>query len=256
MKLVRSGIEGVLVLQKMLTKRPDKLVALHGQVGMMSDWDSFIKAMSSHGIGTEAVDLWSYLEDGEVSMEKFGEELNADHDDGGVLLGYSMGGRLALHALLDQPRKWKAAVVISSHTGLSLEDRSLRRSVDDEWGGNVENLPWLEFLNLWNKQGVLGDDVMPDRGSFAYRKAEIARSFNCWSLAEQEDLLAKLSVIEIPVLWVVGEGDEKFCNIGKLATSSLSNSNLLVVPNAGHRVPWEVEGDLVVAISQWISDEL
>lgn len=230
-----------------------RITALHGQMGMESDWDSLADRLARVGHELEAVDLWRYLEGGEIGLGAFGGKLNKDQDDGQVLLGYSMGGRLALQALIDQPQKWKAAVIISAHVGLSREERLPRRVVDDEWASKVGRLPWEGFLSEWNKQGVLGDDVMPDRSALEVRKAEVARSFKCWSLAEQEDLLEKLSGIEIPVLWVVGENDEKFCKQGERAVSRLKDAKVIKISNSGHRVPWEAEADLAGAIDQWIT---
>mgnify|MGYP006158764883 FL=1 len=229
-----------------------RIVALHGQMGMASDWDAYAEKFKKSGHHLEAVDLWRYLESGEGGLEAFGEALNRDQDDGQVLLGYSMGGRLALQALIDQPLKWKAAVIVSAHVGLTVEERPIRRIIDDEWSSKVENLPWSEFLSEWNKQGILGNDVMPDRCALEVRKAEISCSYRCWSLSEQEDLLERLASIEIPVLWVVGDYDEKFCIQGKKAVSGLKDAKLLKMANSGHRVPWEAEADLADAIIQWI----
>lgn len=233
-----------------------KIVALHGQMGMGSDWGGLAGRLAVDGYEMEAVDLWSYLEDGELRMEEFGKEFNERQSDRQVLLGYSMGGRLALHALIDEPKKWKAAVIISAHSGLPLADRTLRRSTDGEWASRVESLPWAKFLSQWNGQGVLGNDVMPDRSKLEERRAEISRSFRCWSLAEQENLLEKLQAIEIPVLWVVGERDEKFCNVGEAAVSKLKNGKMIKVLKSGHRVPWEAEEYVAGEITEWLSEVL
>lgn len=230
-----------------------RIVALHGQMGMASDWDAHARGLARGGHLLEPVDLWRYLEGGKIGLEAFGEKLNKDQDDGQVLLGYSMGGRLALQALIDEPQKWKAAVIISAHVGLTREGRQARRIKDNEWASKVENLPWKEFLSEWNGQGVLGNDVMPERSALEASKVEISRSYRCWSLAEQEDLLEKLANIKIPILWVVGENDEKFCKQGERAASRLTDVKVLIVSNSGHRVPWEAEGELTDAIGQWIT---
>jgi 2-succinyl-6-hydroxy-2,4-cyclohexadiene-1-carboxylate synthase len=222
-------------------------------MGMASDWNTHASKLIQYGYQLEAVDLWRYLEGGELGLEAFGEKLNKDHDSSQILLGYSMGGRLALQALIDEPKKWKAAVIVSAHVGLPQESKKQRRLIDNEWAAKLESSPWSEFLSEWNKQGVLGNNVMPNRNALEARKKEISRSFNCWSLSEQEDLLEKLSIIEIPVLWVVGVNDEKFCELGEVAVSRLKDAKVLRISNSGHRVPWEAEADLVDAIGQWIS---
>ena len=229
-----------------------RIVALHGQVGMASDWDGVGGRMSLFGNDLEAVDLWSCLEDGGVGLDEFGRELNAREADGQVLLGYSMGGRLALHALLDHPEKWKMAVIVSAHGGVSVEERNARRLVDDMWAEKALKLPWCEFLDEWNSQGVLGGDVMPDRGGLEARREAVARSFRCWSLAEQEVLFEKLLEVKIPILFVVGENDEKFRGLWVEACERMENAELVEISGAGHRVPWEAEEELVGVMNEWL----
>ena len=108
---------------------------LHGAVGMASDWRGFAKAMADTGIGTRAVDLWRFLQCDPMPLPTFGNVLNADalgqvfRGNGRALLGYSMGGRLALHALLDEPHPWQAAVIVSADPGSENEaDRISRRT--------------------------------------------------------------------------------------------------------------------------------
>jgi 2-succinyl-6-hydroxy-2,4-cyclohexadiene-1-carboxylate synthase len=233
-----------------------RILALHGQMGMASDWEVHSEALSALGHQVFAVDLWSYLERGEVSLGEIGKKLNEDHDDGMVLMGYSMGGRLALKALIDEPNKWKAAVIISAHTGLDWEERECRRKVDDDWASKLEHSSWLEFLNVWNHQDILGNDVMPDRTALEARKNEIARSFRCWSLAEQGKMLDQLGTVGIPVLWVVGEKDEKFSKIGENSVEILKCAQLVKVQDSGHRVPWEAGTELVDVVARFLRTAL
>jgi len=70
-------------------------------------------------------------------------------------------------------------------------------------------------------------------------RREIARSFVDWSLGAQEPMWDQLGRIRIPVLWVVGERDKKFYDLGRRAVSLMPQACLAVAPGAGHRVPWE-----------------
>ncbi len=49
----------------------------------------------------------------------------------------------------------------------------------------------------------------------------------------------RLEAIETPVLWVAGERDVKYVEIGKRAVERLPHGELWICPDAGHRVPWE-----------------
>ena len=152
-----------------------------------------------------------------------------------------MGGRLALHAMLNQPRLWKSAVIISAHPGLKNEsDRVQRREKDAEWSALALKGDWADFLAKWNAQGVLGGELeMPDRIKLKERRVSVARSFVDWSLGTQGDLTADLAKITCPTLWLTGERDTKFTQLAKVTVPQLQHGRHQVIPECGHRVPWE-----------------
>ncbi len=184
-----------------------------------------------------------------MPLPDFAKALNADaHGEisrghGRALLGYSMGGRLALHALLEKDHPWQAAVIVSAHPGLKNEaERSDRRRSDAEWATQSLTGNWQEFLQAWNAQSILGGVPQRDlqtSGQLIMRRREIARSFVDWSLGAQLPLWDRLGEISTPVLWIVGENDPKFLALAEMAVSFLPNAILRIAPNSGHRVPWE-----------------
>ena len=224
---------------------------LHGAVGMAADWRGFGKTMASSGLGTRAVDLWRFLDCCPLPLPDFAKALNAeasgDPGRGGsrVLLGYSMGGRLALHALLENPHPWQAAVIVSAHPGLEQEsERIARRGSDAEWATQALAGDWQQFLSRWNAQPLLGAAALRDAqasGTLIMRRREIARSFVDWSLGAQSSLWERLAEISIPVLWIAGENDPRYLALAERAVSMLPNGHLATAPAAGHRVPWEAE---------------
>jgi 2-succinyl-6-hydroxy-2,4-cyclohexadiene-1-carboxylate synthase len=224
---------------------------LHGAVGMAADWRGFAKNLASAGIGSRAVDLWRFLDCCPMPLPDFAKAINADasgeiyRGNGRALLGYSMGGRMALHALLEKDCPWQAAVIISAHPGLEIEtDRAARRAADAEWATQALAGNWQSFLAAWNAQSVLGTSPMRDSqasNSLIMRRREIARSFVDWSLGAQEPLWDRLHEIKIPVLWIAGENDAKFRVLAERAASLTTSSHLAIAPAAGHRVPWEAE---------------
>lgn len=229
---------------------------LHGAVGMAADWRGFAKNLAAAGIGSRAVDLWRFLECCPMPLPDFGKAFNADAGGevfrGGsrALLGYSMGGRLALHALLEKDHPWQAAVIVSAHPGLE-EDCSGRRAADAEWASMALTGNWQEFLNAWNAQPILTGTPPRDpraSGNLVTRRREVARSFVDWSLGNQQPLWDRLSEISIPVLWIAGENDPKFLTLAERAVSLMPKGFLSIAPGAGHRVPWEAE--------TWFADQI
>jgi len=103
---------------------PIECWCLHGNVGLAADWREVGRHLASHQFSTRAVDLWRFLECEPMPLERFGATFNADAAGSSarvgprVLVGYSMGGRLALHALLEPGHPWQAAVIIGAHPGL------------------------------------------------------------------------------------------------------------------------------------------
>lgn len=233
---------------------------LHGAVGTASDWRILAKGLAEQGIATRAVDLWRFLQCESVDMREFGRRLNADatgevsRGQRRILIGYSMGGRLALHALLEGG-PWDAAVIISANPGLrDAGEISTRRASDTVWATQALTLGWDAFLEKWNSQPVLGGAMRDEREDkkLIQRRREIARSFVDWSVANQAPLWDRLPEIDIPVLWIAGENDIKFSEIAKEASKLTPESTVAIAPNSGHRVPWESGDWLLEEIGNWL----
>ena len=162
-----------------------------------------------------------------------------------------MGARLALHALLDGG-PWDAAVLVAPHPGLESEaERAARRASDAEWAERALCGEWGGFLERWNAQPVLADSArLPDAGEL--RRREVARSFIDWSLGAQDPLWERLGEIRCPVLWVVGERDEKFRALAERALPRLPRGELWVAPGAGHRVPWDAPEAFAAKVGEFL----
>lgn len=230
---------------------------LHGAVGMAADWRAFAKRLAELKTGSRAVDLWRFLECQPLPLAEFGTMLNAEvsgevsRGTGRALLGYSMGGRLALHALLEKNHPWQAAVIVSAHPGLENDaEREARRASDAGWASMALAGNWQEFLTKWNAQPLLGGPMRDPQasGGLAMRRREIARSFVDWSLGAQQPLWERLHEISVPVLWVAGENDAKFLALAERAASLIPHATLAIAPGAGHRVPWDAE--------EWLAEKV
>jgi len=235
---------------------------LHGAVGTAADWRGVTGLLAAAGIGSRAVDLWRFLECEPLSLPDFGKALNAEtggevfRGSGRALLGYSMGGRIALHALLENPHPWQAAVIVSAHPGI--EDpaaRAARLGSDAEWATRAFTGDWQAFLDAWSAQPLLGSTAIREPEAsrlLAMRRREVARSFFDWSLGAQAPLWDRLTEISIPVLWIAGERDPKFLALAERAAGLTPRGSLAVAPGAGHRVPWDNPSWLAAAIAGFL----
>lgn len=187
------------------------IIALHGFLGLPTDWNFL-------GDGVRAVDL-------------FREPIPPEGD---VLLGYSMGGRLALHALLGGAR-YRRAVIVSA--AISPAEAG-RRERDEAWAKRFEGEPWRDLMRAWNAQPLFGGHEV-ERREEDFDRAALARALRDWSPAALPPLAPRLHEIAIPILWIAGQRDAKYVAEGERAVGLLPAAELWVCPEAGHRVPWE-----------------
>ena len=221
---------------------------LHGAAGHYGDWSDIIDEIPSHT--ASSFNLYDIVD---LSIDEAAQRINNSHESGGILIGYSMGGRLALHCLLADNSPWDKAIIISAHTGLSsIKDKEIRKKIDYEWSLLAESNFDL-FLNNWDKQNVFSDSMPIYRDYTQLNIAsQISTSFKNWSLSNQKYLNPFLPNIRIPVCWVVGEKDPKFVEIGKTATTLIPNSELIISQSSGHRVPWDDQKFTLNTIKRFI----
>ena len=244
---------------------------------MAADWKRCTAGLAGAGHAVRRVDLWRYLDCNPMSLEEFGrafcDEVEQGGDEENVLIGYSMGGRLALHALLEGEERgadcFQAAVIVSADPGLADEGERLRRMARDaEWAGKALVGDWDRFLREWQSQAVLGGppdhpaaalaplDGLGDRHLLLPRRQAVARSFMDWSLGKQSDLRGRLGMIRCPVLWVTGARDQKFSRLAAQAMPMMGAGRHLECEGAGHRVPWERAREFERAVLEFLKPRL
>ena len=211
------------------------LFMLHGAVGHFRDWHSFSNFLD--GYDSNAVDLYAKSDEG---FDSYAERLNSLASLGDALIGYSMGGRLALHSLVHPSSKWSRAVIISAHPGLAEEkEKSDRKSSDLRWAELLKT-DFDLFLQKWAQQPVFGGHEMPcEKSRKSLSPENIQRCFTSWSLGNQRNLAPELENLQIPVLWITGEKDAKFTEIAKKVTVRMPDCRLEIIPGSGHRCLWE-----------------
>ena len=230
--------------------------ALHGNLGSATDWD--LLALPN----LQTYDLWAHLEARpELNLEVWGAGFSRSvprDDPEAVLLGYSMGGRLALHALLAAPERWKGAIIVSAHPGLEEpEQRHRRLQRDRDWANQARTADWRTFLETWNAQAVF-DQAPPSAAQWQLepRREAIARAFESWSLGHQSHLQERLQACRVPLLWVTGERDPRFTRLAADLVPLLPNAEHVVLSRCGHRIPFEAPGVLAEAIRDFQSRRL
>ena len=220
---------------------------LHGAVGSFRAWETFSQEVNE---SVNALDLWRLFDHSTPTLIKTGQVISEDAEFGDVILGYSMGGRLALHALTAAPEKWRAAIIVSAHPGLIFGQEE-RRKKDREWA-SLSMGNWTSFLDQWNRQEVFLSSPEEFRQADVKDQEMISKSFLHWSLGNQRDLRSELPKITCPILWITGSHDRKFTALAEEVTSLLPNSEHLIISGSDHRVPWERPKDFSASVQNFL----
>jgi 2-succinyl-6-hydroxy-2,4-cyclohexadiene-1-carboxylate synthase len=204
------------------------ITALHGFLGLPSDWDFLRRA----------------------GLDLLAPNLRDIPREGDTLLGYSLGGRLALHALLDGAR-YRNAVIVSAGLGVE-HDREARFAQDEHWAERFEHGEWYTLMRDWSAQPIFGGHAMP-RHESDFDRHELARQLREWSPAALPPIAARLHEIEIPVLWIAGSRDAKYVAEARRAVELLPHAELWIAEGTAHRVPWEQPEAFAARVREFIA---
>ena len=155
-------------------------------------------------------------------------------------MGYSLGGRLALHALIDQPKLWKGAIIVSAHPGLiSSKEREERLKQDKVWAERFFFEEWGSLIASWNSRSAFSADSFHFiRKESDYQRKLLAQQIVSFSLGHQEDLRQKIAQLFLPLLWITGAEDLPYSKVATEVSFKHPLSRRSSIPHAGHRTPW------------------
>ncbi len=234
------------------------VVMLHGFMGAADDWTGEItEPLIESGFQVLAIDLPGHgktIVQGDVDsyrMDNCAAEIVRLFDKLKLpsvhLVGYSMGGRLALYLAVHYPDRINRIVLESASPGLkTVAERKARIAQDALLAVRMISQPLKEFLLEWYAQPLFAS--MSSRPEML--EALIARRLNNdprslglslqgMGTGAQPSLWENLDQLTTPLLLIVGEKDAKFSAIGRAMAERCPVAQLRVVPDAGHNVHWE-----------------
>lgn len=168
-----------------------------------------------------------------------GARLLGDAGGEAAYVGYSMGGRLALHLALAEARLVRRLVLIGATAGIDEDhEREARRAADEALAEDLEREGLDPFLNRWLASPLFATLSEEDAGLDDRRRntvAGLAASLRRMGTGTQEPLWDRLSQLHMPALLVAGERDEKFTATAyRLATAWGGDARVAIVAGAGH----------------------
>lgn len=164
------------------------------------------------------------------------------------LVGYSLGGRIALGLLARHPDLWHAATLIGAHPGLeTVEQRNERIAADERWAVQLEKEGLPSFLAAWEAlplfatQRSLPRELQDEQRSWRDRHDPkgLAWAMRTLSLGRMPSWRAALRGIEVPVTVAAGEADEKFAALADWMAEVLPRGKARRIPNSGHNAVLE-----------------
>ena len=245
------------------------LLLLHGFTGSAATWAPFLDAWP--GFTTIAVDLLGHggsdspLDPERYRMERCLEDLLALLDRLGIpltaVLGYSMGGRVALRLALEAPERLWALILESASPGIEDPiERQQRLRSDAALAERVERegieafVDYWETLPLFASQARLPLTVRQQlrRQRLANKPVGLAYSLRGMGAGVQEPVLNHLNGLRMPVLLLAGALDERYCALARRMAAALPCARLEVVPNAGHAVHLEQPAAFATAVREFL----
>lgn len=230
------------------------IVLLHGFTGSTATWHKVSKQLE--GVArTVAIDLTGHgktsapLEKTRYSMEQQVKDLEYLFEYLGlesfVLLGYSMGGRIALAYTVLYPSRVSSLILESASPGLRLEeDRAVRRKADQRLAEKLMTDGLSAFIDYWEdialfqSQKRLAHDVRQSirQERLRQRAIGLSNSLRGIGTGSQPSYWSSLTKVRVPVMLITGELDSKFIDISREMQVHFPNVRHETIPHAGHAI--------------------
>lgn len=246
------------------------LLMLHGFTGNLLYWQRLklprhyrrcLIDLPGHGDTESPKDAGRYaMEHAAADLDAYRRSLNLERWS---VLGYSMGGRLALYYALHYPQHLDALILESASPGLeSAEEREERTKRDNDLADFIEREGVEEFVRRWEALSLFASQKrLPDEVRYYIREQRLrsdprglANSLRGMGTGVQPSLWGKLAALNVPTLLITGAEDEKFVRIGEKMANALSDAKLVQIDKAGHTTHLEQPEAFIRYITQFLDD--
>jgi 2-succinyl-6-hydroxy-2,4-cyclohexadiene-1-carboxylate synthase len=163
------------------------------------------------------------------------------------LVGYSMGGRLALHVAAARPERILSLLTIGAHAGLEEEAREGRRRGDEALAQRIEKDGLEVFVNYWSSLPMF--EGLERRGpSFVAQTraarmdnhvAGLAESLRGMGAGAMRPVWQDLARVTCPCTFVAGQLDHGYAASARRLAASVPDGRVVIVQRAGHTVHQE-----------------
>ncbi|EON71645.1 2-succinyl-6-hydroxy-2,4-cyclohexadiene-1-carboxylate synthase [Lysinibacillus sphaericus] len=229
------------------------IVALHGFTGSTETWRNLADALPQvrivaidligHGQTAvpEQISRFTMLE----QLRDLEEVFNQLQLEKFTLLGYSMGGRIALSYAITYPARVDKLILESASPGLrSSEERKSRCERDNALAEKIAANGVESFVHAWENiplfasqkrlPAIARQAIRLER--LAQRESGLVGSLRGIGTGMQPSNWSLLTQMDMPVLLITGALDEKFCHIAIDMKALLKNAQHMTVNDVGHAI--------------------
>jgi 2-succinyl-6-hydroxy-2,4-cyclohexadiene-1-carboxylate synthase len=180
------------------------------------------------------------LDHGEHSFEGRLAEIADAAEEGSVLVGYSLGGRLALRAVLRDPGRYAGLVTVGATAGI--DDPALRSSraeADDRLAAWMEAAPIEDVVSIWERQPLFADQseglIEEQRpGRMSHDPGQLAMLLRTAGQGVLQPVWHALLMLDLPVLAIAGARDEGYVAAAERIADVAPRGRAAIVEDAGH----------------------
>jgi 2-succinyl-6-hydroxy-2,4-cyclohexadiene-1-carboxylate synthase len=232
------------------------LLFLHGFMGCGADWLPLAGALADHfyclmpdlpGHGRHlelSLDQPLHFQDIVLSLEHFMDKLALEQVR---LVGYSMGGRLALYTAVTLPERVRALILEGANPGLAEEQaRRQRASLDDGYAELLLTEGVDRFLDRWYNLALFsslkGRPALLEKLKAGRRQNDprwLAKIISELSPGRQPPLWERLEKLSMPVLFMAGALDTKYAALALELKERLPQAEVALIPGASHNTHLE-----------------
>jgi 2-succinyl-6-hydroxy-2,4-cyclohexadiene-1-carboxylate synthase len=179
-----------------------------------------------------------------------------------ALLGYSMGGRLALHLALGAPQRISSLLLESASPGIEdAEQRAARVESDSALADDLERDGIEAFADRWQATPLFASQSrLPAAVLAAQRVRRIAQSplgqaqsLRGMGAGRQAYLQTRLPELTMPVLLLAGALDERYATLARDMSTRIADNRVEIIADASHAAHLEQPEAFAASVGRFLA---
>lgn len=244
---------------------------LHGFTGCANDWDNIIKFLPNqvfpicidfigHGKSDLPEDVSFY--ETEAIIDQIKSVYEFFDIEKAVIVGYSMGGRVALSFVVKNPHQVLGLILESTSPGImDIGERAQRKKSDKELAQIIMDNGVDKFIDYWmtiplfdSLKSLKNDEyqriVTRKKNNSKIGLSNSLLGFGTGTMSQLWDNLT----IQTKILLITGGLDSKFCELNKKMNRLMLESQHTVIENCGHNVHLEKPDEFIILVNKYLKE--